>query len=183
MRTAARFSLTLAMTLGALWSCDSIPTEVTDGEGPPQAVQGTALASSPVPASGSAVALAVTGFEPRPAGPNLSFIQTSTGEMSGTLEGTTEAVENVVIHPNGNLSAHGRLTCHCTVDGRSGVLELAWSTIGEVTGEATADIRGRFVIVSGTGDLSGLRGVLPYEGSVVNGLPSVEYSGRLHDHP
>lgn len=179
MRTAARHPLTLALALGALWSCDSVPTDVTAVDGQ-QLLVGAAQASTPIPASGTQSALVITGFEPRSAGPNLMFEQTSTGSMRGTLAGTTETVENVVIHPNGKLNAHGTLTCQCTVDGKSGVLDLTWSAVGVVTGEGTANIEGRFVIVGGTAELSDLRGVLPYEGSVVNGLPSVEYSGRIH---
>jgi hypothetical protein len=102
------------------------------------------------------------------------------GTMSGTLEGTYETTENVVIHPDGGLTAHGTLICDCTVDGKSGEVEMVWSSVGEVLGEGLASIEGRFVIVNGTGALSGLSGVLEYQGSVVNGLPSASYSGEIH---
>jgi hypothetical protein len=144
---------------------------------------GTAVASAPTAATGIAQATNITGFEPREVGANFAFTQTSTGTMSGTLEGTTESTENVVIHPDGRVTAHGTLICGCTVDGKSGRLDMRWSSVGQVLDEGLASVEGRFVIVNGTEELSGLSGVLEFQGSIVNGLASTPYTGEIHDQP
>lgn len=145
---------------------------------------GVAMASPPTAASGTGAQTAITSFEPRTAGPNLIFEQTSTGTLNGTLTGTTEDSFTAVIHPNGRFNAHGILTCECTVDGKSGVLELASTNTGEQV-DGVPTFAGRFVIKRGTGELSGLRGVLEFEGTVdlQTGLNTLTYSGQIHSHP
>ena len=147
-------------------------------------VAGVAQASPPTAASGTFTQDALTGFEIRFAGPNVMFTQSTAGTFSGSVSGTYEDDFTVVIHPNGKFTAHGTLTCDCTVDGRHGVLEFALTDIGEEI-DGVATFAGRMVITGGTGELSDLRGVLEIEGTVdpSSGLSTINYSGELHFHP
>ena len=148
------------------------------------AAAGVALGSPPAAASGTVTQEAITGFELRLAGPNIVIEQSTTGSVSGTLTGTYEDSFTVVIHPDGRFNAHGTLTCQCTVEGAQGVLELVVTNTGEeINGVPTFE--GRFVIKGGTGDLSGLSGLLDLVGTVdvPSGLSTITYSGRVHSHP
>lgn len=147
-------------------------------------LMGVAMASPPTAASGAITQEGVTGFDIRFAGPNVILTQSTRGTVSGTLHGTYRDTFRVVIHPNGKFNAHGRLTCECTVDGRSGDLELVVTNTGEeIDGVPTFD--GRFVIKRGTGELSGLHGVLTMEGTVdpATSLSTINYSGQIHFDP
>lgn len=148
------------------------------------AAAGVALGSPPTAASGTVTQEAITGFELRLAGPNIVIEQSTAGSISGTLTGTFEDSFTVVIHPNGRFNAHGTLTCQCRMEGEQGVLELVVTNTGEeLTGVPTFE--GRFVIKGGTGDLSGLSGVLQFVGTVdvPSGLSTITYSGQVHSHP
>jgi hypothetical protein len=143
-----------------------------------------AQASPPTTASGTITQEAITGFDLRFAGPNVILEQTTVGTISGTLTGSFEDRFRAVIHPNGRFNAQGTFTCQCTVDGKSGVLEFVLTNSGEeLNGTPTFD--GRFVITGGSGELSGLRGVLEFAGSVdlQTGLSTSTYSGQIHSHP
>lgn len=172
--------------------------DATGPQGPGDATAPAALLgvakSQPIPASGGPVFLAadgtitqtaVTGLEVRLAGPNTILEQTTAGSVSGTLSGSYEDRFTVVIHPSGRFNAHGTLTCECTVDGKQGVLVLVLTDTGEIVSPDVATFAGRFVIKRGTGELSGLRGVLELEGTVdiPSGLSTMTYSGQLHFHP
>lgn len=148
------------------------------------ATVGLAQASPPAAASGTLTQEAITGFDLRFAGPNVIIEQTSVGSISGTLTGSYEDSFTVVIHPNGGFNAHGTLTCACTVGGQSGVLELALTNTGEIV-SGVPTFEGRLVITRGTAELSGVRGVLEFEGTVdlQTGLSTSTYSGGIHSHP
>jgi hypothetical protein len=106
------------------------------------------------------------------------------GIVTGTLSGTFVDSFTVVIHPTGRFNAHGTLVCGCTVDGKQGLLTLSFSDTGE-TVDGTPTFNGRDVIKGGTGELSGLRGVLQFEGTVdlMTGLSTSNYSGEIHFEP
>jgi hypothetical protein len=143
-----------------------------------------AQASPPTAASGTVTQEAVTGFDLRVAGPNAIFEQATAGSLSGTLSGTYQDSFRVVLRPDGRFTAQGTLTCQCTVDGMSGVLVLRSTNTGEAI-DGVPTFAGRFVITGGTADLSGLRGVLQFEGTVdlATGLSTSTYSGQIHSHP
>lgn len=145
---------------------------------------GPVQASQPTAASGTVIQTAITSLEVRFAGPNIILEQTTAGSVSGTLSGSYQDSFTVVIHPNGTFSAHGTLTCACTVDGKSGVVELALTNTGEIL-NGIPTFEGRYAINGGTGELAGLRGVLEFEGAVdlQTGLSTSTYSGQIHSHP
>jgi hypothetical protein len=143
-----------------------------------------ALASPPTPASGTITQTSAIPQDVRFAGPNVIFESAITATVSGTLSGTWNETLRVVIHPNGRFTAQGTATCVCTVDARSGDVELVVSDTGQVV-DGTPTFQGRYVIQRGSGELAGLRGVLGMEGTLdpTSGLATINYSGQLHSHP
>jgi hypothetical protein len=142
---------------------------------------GIAGASPPASADGTITQTELLSIDVSFAGPNVIIEQTVSETLSGTLTGT--AVEDIraVLHPNGKLTATGTGTCECTVEGiGSGVLEWTAATTGEVP-----FFEGRIVITGGTGDLSGVSGVLEFAGivDVATSLSMSQYSGGVHAHP
>jgi hypothetical protein len=144
-----------------------------------------ALASAKVAASGTFAQSSITSLDVQTAGGNTILSQTSTGSISGTLSGPFQDDLKVVIHPNGKFNAHFTITCTCSVDGKGGVLQIVASDTGELLSPTLAAFAGRAVINGGTGDLSGLHGVLQIEGTVdvTTGLATYGYSGTLHWQP
>ena len=143
-----------------------------------------AQVSPATPASGTITQTELISLEVRSAGPNVILEQTSSGVVSGTLSGTFVDSFTVVLHPNGGFNAQGTLICACTVDGKEGLLALVFSDTGELV-DGTPTFSGRDVIIGGTGELSGLRGVLQLEGTVdlMTGLSTTNYSGEIHFLP
>jgi hypothetical protein len=145
----------------------------------------TVQASPSTAASGTSTQTEITSFEVRSAGPNVIFEQTTVGSLSGALTGSFEDSYRIVIHPNGSFNAQGTITCDCTVEGKSGVLELKLVDSGEMVSPDTAIFAGTAVITGGTGELVDLRGVFAVEGTVdiQSGLATFTYSGQIHFHP
>jgi len=145
------------------------------------ASSGIAYGSQPGAVSGTYSVTTITSFSLSPVGANTFIQQTTAGVFSGTLAGTFEDELKAIVHPNGLVGGQGTLTCVCTVAGKSGTLEFVQVSTGDFAAQA---FEGRAIIIGGTGDLSGLRGVLELQGSVdPNGLATVTYAGRIHDHP
>jgi hypothetical protein len=145
-------------------------------------LSGITHGSEPAPASGTFTVSSITSFAIRPVGPNFLIEQTTEGVVSGTLTGTFEDSVKVVVNPTANkvVQSFGSGTCVCTVAGSSGTLEYVLSSRGAFDAQF---FEGRMVITGGTGDLSGLRGVLELEGTVdLNGLATIDYVGQIHDH-
>lgn len=143
------------------------------------------MASPPTAASGAITQTDVLNIEVSFAGPNVIIEQTVAETVSGTLTGTAVERIRVVLHPNGKITAKGTGTCECIVEGvGSGVLEWDASTSGDGAFTPAATFAGRIVINGGTGDLSGLRGVLEIEGAVdpASSLSVIDYSGEIHSH-
>jgi hypothetical protein len=142
-------------------------------------------ASPPTAASGISTQTEITSFEVRSAGPNVIFEQTTVGSINGTLTGFFQDSYRIVIHPNGSFNAQGTITCDCTVDGKSGILELMLVDSGEIVSPDTVILAGTAVITGGTSELVDLRGVFAVEGTVdiQSGLATFTYSGHIHFHP
>lgn len=149
------------------------------------AAVGIAQASPPAAASGTFTQTAHTGAEVRFAGPNTIIAASTVGSVTGTLSGSFADSIKVVIHPNGRFTAHNTITCECTVDGKSGVVELVVVDTGEEVSPDTSVFDGRAVITGASGGLAGLRGVFEIHGTVdiSSGLSTWTYSGTVHVDP
>ena len=182
MRTITALPRAAVSILAAsmLVACDRDPVGMENLNAPTPA-----LAAVKVAASGTFAQSAITSLDVRTAGGNTILAQTSNGSISGTLSGPFQDDLKVVIHPNGKFNAQFTMTCTCTVDGKSGVLEIVASDRGELVSPTLASFAGRAVIKRGTGDLAGLHGVLQIEGTVdvTTGLSTYGYSGTLHWQP
>lgn len=145
---------------------------------------GVAQASPPTPASGTITQTSAIPQDVRFVGPNIILESAIEANVSGTLSGTWDETLRVVIHANGRFSAHGTTTCLCTVDGKTGDVELVVSDTGQ-TVDGIPTFQGRYVITRATGELAGLRGILHMEGSLdpTTGLSTITYSGQIHLHP
>jgi hypothetical protein len=180
-------ALTLVSALLAGCSAGDVtgPAHMPGDETPGFSTQvGAALATPHTPAAGTFSQTGTVSLEVRQAGPNTILEQTTQGVASGTLTGDLQDELRVVIHPNGSFNAHFTVTCVCTVEGREGVVELVANNTGEMIGPVGV-YEGRAVITGGTGELSGLRGVLQFEGAVdlTTGLSTLAYSGTIHFAP
>jgi len=178
MKTWNYFLILLLVAVGT--ACDQVVAPEVDQAEPMSLA--VAQASPHALATGTFAQNGITSLEVRDAGPNTIIEQTSTGTVTGTLSGTYTDELRVVIHPNGNFNAKFTINCQCTVEGKSGILELVASDRGELVSPTLATFEGRAVITGGTGELSELRGVLGIEGEVdlVTGLSTYDYSGRIH---
>lgn len=176
-------SILMLAALGA--ACEPMTAPDSGQTDPVASVSTQAQSAQHMAASGTYAQSAITSIDVRAAGPNTIIEQTSIGSMAGTLSGNFEDDIRVVIHPSGRFNAQFTITCECTVDGKQGVLELRATDTGEMVGPGLASFAGRAVIRGGTGELSGLRGVLDIEGTVdvATGLSSTSYSGTIHFRP
>lgn len=146
-----------------------------------------ALADAPMDASGNWVYKAGMP-EVRVAGQNVHTSNTDEGTWTGTFEGTS--VEDFVValhqvdetfpfaclHPKGKCHGtyQGLMTFDGKVDGKAGTLVI--KTNGSGPWPPLDNWSGSWVILSGTGELSNLRG----QGSWWGPLGSLEYDGKIH---
>ena len=133
-------------------------------------------------ASGFFSQTGINSLDEQFAGPNMILKQTSEGSVFGTLSGSYEDALRVVIHPNGKFNVKFTIVCECTVDGKQGYLYLVATDKGQMVSDTQAVFSGRAVITGGTGELSGLRGVLQIEGIVdlTTGLSEYDYVGWVN---
>lgn len=182
VRTRCHLSILVLAALGIACEQAAAP-EAEPAE--PVAAAAMAQASPHTAAAGTFTQTSISSLDVRLAGPNTILQQTAEGMVSGTLTGAFKDDLKVIIHPTGRFNAHFTITCECTVEGRQGVLEIVAGDTGELIGPDVAVFAGRAVINGGTGELSGLRGVLQIEGmvDVPSGLSTYTYSGNIHFHP
>ena len=117
----------------------------------------------------------------RQAGENRIVTFTRTGStFTGTLFGTFDnLVESLVFKPNRKVIADGFLECECTVEGKSGALVFRNSSTG-----SGSVFRGRWQIISGTGELENIQGFLNFKGTFnSDGSGTGTYSGRYYFDP
>ena len=181
----ARHAASVLILAALVGACEPMTAPDSGQSAPVASVHTPAQSAQHMVASGTYAQSAITSLDVRLAGPNTIIEQTSMGSMAGTLSGTFTDEVRVVIHPNGRFNAKFTITCECTVDGKQGVLELNATDTGQMVGPGLAAFNGRAVIKGGTGELSGLRGVLDIEGTVdlASGLATTSYSGNIHFRP
>jgi hypothetical protein len=106
------------------------------------------------------------------------------GEWTGTFEGISTEDGHVVIHRSGFWSFRAIVSfSEVTVDGKSGTLEM--SVVGDRP-DGLSDWEGKWVILSGTGELASLRGQGTWWGPGAPGegeQGDIYYAGRIHFEP
>lgn len=133
-------------------------------------------------ASGVFTQTGINSLDVQSAGPNTIIEQTSEGSVMGVLSGSYEDAIRLVIHPQGKFNARFTIICACTVGGKQGLLYFVATDRGKMASDTQAMFSGRAVITGGTGELSGLSGVLQIEGIVdlTTGLSEYDYVGWVH---
>lgn len=103
--------------------------------------------------------------------------------LPGTFQGTSTEDGKVVIHRSGAWSFNAIVSFEGTVDGKEGTLEMS---VGGDRPDGSADWEGRWVILSGTGELATLRGQGTWWGPGSPGpgeSGDIYYAGRFHFEP
>ena len=135
-----------------------------------------AAASRPTSASGAVVTTSATFNSVRTAGSNLIVDLNATASYTGTFSGTSTLHGILVIHADGSANFHDVETFTGTVNGVPGTVtfDLSGSNDSALVVHATASI------VSASGGLTGLHGVLHEAGTVaIPTGPVNTYSGQI----
>ena len=114
-----------------------------------------------------------------------TFLTTSEdGVWTGTFDGVSTEDGRVVIHCNGRWSFHAIANFSAVaVDGREGTLVMS---VNGSRPDEEADWTGRWVILSGTGELENLRGQGTWWGPGAPGpgeWGDIYYAGKVHFEP
>ncbi len=141
-----------------------------------------AAASPPTSASGTFTYTSSTFNDVRSAGGNTIIGDlTATVSYTGTFSGTSTVQGTLILHPDGSANFHDVETFTGTVNGVPGTVTFNLAGTGSMAPPA-GSFRGTDVIVSGTGGLANLRGVLSEVGTVPAPLPGPlgTYTGQIH---
>jgi Protein of unknown function (DUF3224) len=137
-----------------------------------------AVASPPTAASGSFTYTSSTFNSVLSAGGNLIVDLSATVSYTGTFSGTSTVEGTLIIHADGSANFHDVETFTGTVNGVSGTVTF------DLTGgnrPGFTDFHATDTIISASGGLAGLHGVLNWEGVALqmpNG-PFGAYSGQI----
>ena len=130
----------------------------------------------PIVSSGTVTLVGSVMVSSRTAGDNTIVMLMQTFKVTGALTGTSTGMERDVINgKTGSVTFHGVSSFTGTVNGKTGTLMIGY--VGHSDGTT---IRGHFVILSGTGDLKGLRAEGSFSGPV---MAPLSYSIRWHFGP
>ena len=141
-------------------------------------VVGGAAASQPTSASGTLTYTASTFNDVRSAGGNTIIGDlNATVSYTGTFSGTSTVQGTLILHPNGSANFHDVETFTGTVNGVFGTVTFNLNGSSDPEG----NVRATAVIVSATGGLTGLHGVLKEIGTVPSPTgPEATYTGQIH---
>ncbi len=144
-------------------------------------VTGAAAASLPTSASGTFTYTSSTFNSVRQAGGNTIIDLSATVSYTGTFSGTSTVQGTLIFHPDGTANFHDVETFTGTVNGVPGTVTFNLAGAGSMAPPA-GSFKGTDVIVSGTGGLANLRGVLSEVGTVPAPLPGPlgTYTGQIH---
>lgn len=132
-------------------------------------------ASPPTEVSGTFELTSFNVTNAKTANGNEILTVSLTTEWIGDFVGTDEGVGKMVLHPNGDYTIHTISTWTGSyLGGPEGTMVFHTSNKGN---DFTGEFRGRITIISSTGGLAGLHGVLNIEG------PLITYSGKIHFEP
>ncbi len=150
-----------------------------NGAAPAQArattTAGAQARSQPFPAKGTATGVSSTTTQVVQDGSDKISSITEQWISSGDIMGSFTVEETSILHPDKTATSSGRVTCTCTVAGKSGT--LMWSFTD--TGTADGSYQGRFFDFHGTGDLAKLHGQGVFQGQGDH----LTYSCELHFDP
>ncbi len=141
----------------------------------------TAAASPPTSASGSFAYLSSTFNDVRTAGGNTIIDDlTATVSYTGTFSGTSTVQGRLILHANGTANFHDVETFTGTVNGVPGTVTFNLDGRSDRAGV----VRATDVVVSATGELAGLHGVIRELGTVptLNG-PVGSYTAAIDLKP
>jgi len=141
-----------------------------------------AFASPPTNASGIWYYIPTELTFIKESGGNQFFDLTEAGIWTGTFNGTSVDSGPVVMYRSGATSFKGIVDFEGEVEGKTGTLSI------KVTGRKpnpTADWKGHWVIISGSGELSNLHGQGKWWGPGYNPADPaaygvIHYSGKIH---
>jgi len=135
-----------------------------------------AAASPPTSASGNFTTTSGTFNSIREAGGNLIIDLSATVSYTGTLTGTSTVQGILILRADGSANFHDVEVFTGTVNGVPGTVTFSLSGGNDAAG----DYKATMAIVSATGELAGLHGVLRQAGSVQPPTgPSGTYSGQI----
>jgi Protein of unknown function (DUF3224) len=142
-----------------------------------------AATSPPTEVSGTFTTTSATMSSPRTVGGNTIFDLSATVAYTGTFTGTSTLHGILIFHSDGTgaqfppwrANAHDVATFTGTVNGVPGTVTYTLNGGSDPTGAYKATD----TIVSATGDLAGLHGVLNEVGTVGPGGPVGTYTGQL----
>jgi hypothetical protein len=135
------------------------------------------VASPPTAASGTFTYTSSTFNSIRSAGGNTIIDLSATVSYTGTLSGTSTVQGTLILHASGSANFQDVETFTGTVNGVPGTVTF------NLTGRngPSLDIKATDTIISATGDLAGLHGVLREVGTVPSPTgPVGTYSGQIH---
>jgi hypothetical protein len=136
-----------------------------------------ASASPPVTASGTFTYTSSTFNSIREAGGNVIIDLSATVSYTGTFNGTSTVEGTLIIHADGSANFHDVETFTGTVNGVSGTVTFR---LTGGNGPGFMDFHATATIISASGGLAALRGVLNWEGVALDFAgPSGMYSGRI----
>src|SRR6266571_9385333 len=145
------------------------------------ALASTAFAAPPTAASSTLTYTSSTFNSIRSAGGNTIIDLSATVSYTGTFNGTSTLHGTLIFHPDGTANFHDVETFTGTVNGVPGTVTFNLAGAGSMAPPA-GSFKGTDVIVSGTGGLANLRGVLSEVGTVPSPLPGPlgTYTGQIH---
>jgi Protein of unknown function (DUF3224) len=142
-----------------------------------------AAASAPTEATGTFTTTSATFNSMREVGGNTIIDLTSTVAYTGTFTGTSTVHGILIFHSDGvgaqfppwRANFHDVEVFTGTVNGVPGTVTFNLNG----SSDPTAAVKATDTIVSATGDLAGLRGVLSQDGTVGPGGPVGTYTGQI----
>jgi hypothetical protein len=139
-----------------------------------------ASASSPLAASGTFTYTSSSFNSVRSAGGNTIIALSATVAYAGTFSGTSTVEGTLIFHADGSANFHDVETFTGSVNGVPGTVTFHLAGTGS-TAPPQGSFRGTDAIISATGDLANLHGVLSEVGTVPAALPGPEgtYTGQL----
>lgn len=116
------------------------------------------------------------------AGCNLFAKTSEVGTWTGTFNGTSTESGRIALHCSGAVSFNAIVSFEGTVDGKYGTFKM--SVVGSKP-DLSSDWTGTYVILSGTGELAGLKsqGIWYGPGASGGGWGDIYYDGNYHFEP